>query len=186
MFHKHTNAKDGHRARCKACISVASEIYYQKNEARIKERVNASRVEHPDRKQATNRAYRKNNRAKKNEWAKKWLAEKYHSDIEFKLTSGLRCRLYQALKNSHKAAATLELLGCTISELKIHLESKFLPGMTWENHTRDGWHVDHIIPCAAFDLTKEEEQRKCFHYTNLQPLWWFDNIKKAATIPYSH
>ena len=53
--------------------------------------------------------------------------------------------------------------------------------MTWENHTPTGWHVDHIIPCAAFDLSKPEEQRKCFHYTNLQPLWAIDNIRKGAT-----
>ena len=51
--------------------------------------------------------------------------------------------------------------------------------MTWENHGQYGWHVDHIKPCALFDLTKIEEQKKCFHYTNLQPLWWRDNIKKS-------
>ena len=51
--------------------------------------------------------------------------------------------------------------------------------MTWKNHGLKGWHIDHIIPCAAFDLTKEEEQKKCFHYSNLQPLWWIDNLKKS-------
>jgi hypothetical protein len=54
--------------------------------------------------------------------------------------------------------------------------------MTWDNYGKKGWHVDYILPCASFDLTKEEEQKKCFHYTNLQPLWWLDNIKKSDKI----
>jgi len=62
-----------------------------------------------------------------------------------------------------------------------HLESLFLPGMSWEN--RHLWHIDHVLPCAAFDLTNPKEQRRCFHYTNLQPLWALDNIKKRAKCP---
>lgn len=65
-------------------------------------------------------------------------------------------------------------------QLKKHLEIKFTKGMSWENYGK--WHVDHIKPCAKFDLTKESEQRKCFHYTNLQPLWAIDNFKKGANI----
>ena len=72
----------------------------------------------------------------------------------------------------------IEVLGCTIPEFKIYLESKFLPGMTWKNHTVFGWHIDHIRPCCAFDLTKPEDQKKCFHFTNLRPLWWRNNLSK--------
>ena len=60
-----------------------------------------------------------------------------------------------------------------------HLEALFQPGMTWDNHAIDGWHIDHIRPCTSFDLTDPEQQRQCFHYTNLQPLWAFDNISKS-------
>jgi hypothetical protein len=74
------------------------------------------------------------------------------------------------------------MLGCTIEELWKHLEKKFKPGMTKENHGK--WHVDHIIPCAIFDLSKPEEQIKCFHYTNLQPLWAIDNIRKGKIYEY--
>jgi HNH endonuclease. len=52
--------------------------------------------------------------------------------------------------------------------------------MSWDNYGRDGWHIDHIRPCASFDLTDPEQQRQCFHYTNLQPLWAADNIRKGA------
>ena len=61
-----------------------------------------------------------------------------------------------------------------------HLEKQFQPGMSWDNHGYDGWHVDHIRPCASFDLTDEEQVRKCFHYTNLQPLWAKDNLRKGS------
>ena len=55
--------------------------------------------------------------------------------------------------------------------------------MTWENHGRYGWHIDHIMPCSSFDLTDPEQQKKCFHYTNLQPLWAHENMSKGAKIP---
>ncbi len=63
-----------------------------------------------------------------------------------------------------------------------HLEKQFKEGMTWENHGLYGWHIDHIIPCASFDLTDLEQQKKCFHYTNLQPLWAKENLIKGVKI----
>lgn len=102
------------------------------------------------------------------------------TDIEFKLIKTLRSRLNNALKkqNSTKQNETVELLGCSISFLKGFLEAKFKEGMTWENHGE--WHIDHIKPCASFNLLDEEEQKKCFHYTNLQPLWAAENLSKGS------
>ena len=77
-----------------------------------------------------------------------------------------------------KSKKTQELIGCTIEQLWIHLESKFQKGMTKENYGL--WHVDHVRPCASFDLTDPKQQAICFHYTNLQPLWAIDNLKKGA------
>jgi hypothetical protein len=74
----------------------------------------------------------------------------------------------------------MELVGCTPLDLMAHLESKFLLGMTWEN--RHLWHIDHIIPCDAFDLIDPGQQRACFHWTNLQPLWSSDNLSKSNKI----
>jgi hypothetical protein len=74
----------------------------------------------------------------------------------------------------------MKLIDCTIEELWTHLKRKFTEGMTKENYGK--WHIDHIIPCASFDLTDPEQQEKCFHYTNLRPLWAFDNMSKGAKI----
>ena len=79
-----------------------------------------------------------------------------------------------------KSKSTQELIGCDIEQLWIHLEKSFKSGMTRKNYGK--WHVDHIIPCASFDLTKPEEQAKCFHYTNLQPLWASENLAKGSKI----
>jgi hypothetical protein len=91
-------------------------------------------------------------------------------------------RIKTALKNNSKSLHTMELIGCSIKELKEHLEKQFKPGMTWNNHGLYCWHIDHIIPCCNFDLTKIEEQKKCFHYTNLQPLWAKENLTKNKKI----
>ncbi len=92
----------------------------------------------------------------------------------------LRYRINEAIKFNYKSSHTLQLLGCSIDFLKQHLESKFKSGMTWENYGK--WHVDHIKPCASFDLSKPEEQKKCFNYNNLQPLWAVDNLRKGCKI----
>lgn len=72
----------------------------------------------------------------------------------------------------------MEFIGCSMTQLKSHLSSQFKDGMSWDNYGRKGWHIDHIIPCYSFDLIDPNEQKKCFHYTNLQPLWWLDNCRK--------
>ena len=81
--------------------------------------------------------------------------------------------------NGKKCDSTMKLLGCSIQDVRHHLEKQFAVNMSWDNHGFSGWHIDHIKPCASFDLTKEDEQRKCFHYTNLQPLWAKENLQKG-------
>jgi hypothetical protein len=112
---------------------------------------------------------------------RKKITEKYlerrKKDPAFKMLTILRGRILDVLRGHSKSDTTINMLGCTIKEFWIHLEKKFTKGMTRENHGE--WHVDHIIPCASFDLSKPEEQAKCFHYTNLQPLWAIDNLKKG-------
>ena len=75
------------------------------------------------------------------------------------------------------------LLGCTLKELKVYLEDQFVEGMSWENYGE--WEVDHIMPCASFDLTDEVQQQRCFHYSNLQPLFAVENRQKSAKITYA-
>jgi hypothetical protein len=110
---------------------------------------------------------------------------KREKDVGFRLACNLRKRLSFLLRASiaSKTSQTMTLLGCTMEELKSHLSSRFSKGMTLENYGE--WHVDHILPCDSFDLTKEEDQRKCFHYTNLQPLWAKDNRIKSNRLMYA-
>lgn len=100
------------------------------------------------------------------------------NDSQFKISKNLRTRINNALNGKIKSASTLELLGCSIEFLKIHLEKQFKYGMSWTNHTKNGWHIDHIKPCASFDLTLLDQQKACFHYSNLQPLWAKENLSK--------
>lgn len=98
--------------------------------------------------------------------------ERYKTDIEWRITKILRARLSFAIKfqKTFKSNKTLNLLGCTIPIFKIYLESLFKPEMNWDNQG-SVWEIDHIIACTKFNLTIPEEQAKCFHYTNMQPLF---------------
>lgn len=117
------------------------------------------------------------------EWSKN--REKTHP--HFKITRRLRNRISSVIKQQGgtKSQRTIELIGCSVEDFITHFEDQFTEGMTWENYGRPngdflaGWHIDHIRPCASFDLTDPEQQRVCFHYTNLQPLWAKDNLSKG-------
>jgi len=91
----------------------------------------------------------------------------------------LRIRLLEALKGNRKSANAIVLLGCSIELFRLYIQNQFRDGMAWNNHG-SVWHIDHIRPCASFDLSKPEEQAKCFHHTNMQPLLVAENMKKGA------
>ena len=110
-----------------------------------------------------------------------WGINRRKNDPSYKLKINLRRRVLHALKGVKKNKSTLKLLGVKdIEFVWNHLEKSFKLGMTRQNHGK--WHIDHIIPCVSFDLTKPEEQAKCFHYTNLQPLWASENLAKGSKI----
>jgi hypothetical protein len=120
--------------------------------------------------------YAKYNREKINKYRQK----EYKNNVFFRISSIARARIIKALKNNQKQGYTIDLLGCSIRYLKSYLEKKFTKDMNWENWGigKNKWQIDHIIPCCAFDLTKKLEQKKCFNYKNLQPLWAVDNYAK--------
>ena len=126
------------------------------------------------------REWRAANAKHSREYARNYSRRRLQEDPIFKLIKNLRSRVSMAIKasSSKKAYKTKELIGCTVEELWIHLESQFTEGMTRDNYGK--WHVDHIKACAKFNLEDPEEQRKCFHWTNLQPLWAIDNIRKGC------
>ena len=103
----------------------------------------------------------------------------YHNNIQYKLTTLIRSRLRFAIKNKSKQGSAIKNLGCSVDELKTYLENKFQEGMTWDNWSSDGWHLDHIKPLCHFNLEDPKQLAEACHYTNLQPLWSYDNISKG-------
>jgi hypothetical protein len=128
--------------------------------------------------------YYRNNKEKILEQKKQYEKHKRNTDAQYNLIRKLRIRLNKALKTQSvkKCYKTIDLLGITIDELKKYLESQFKDGMTWDNYGYKDWHIDHIRPCSSFDLSDLEQQKQCFHYTNLQPLWWWENLKKSNKV----
>lgn len=113
------------------------------------------------------------------EWRKNYVKQKRLSDPNFKLRMNLRHRIYLALKENQKISSSSELLGCGIQEFRTYIQNRFREGMTWENYGQ--WHIDHIKPCVNFNLSDPNQQKECFHFSNLQPLWAKDNLTKGAT-----
>lgn len=105
---------------------------------------------------------------------------RFSNGICKKIANGLRCRLNKILKKRPKAGSAVNLLGCSLDTLKTYLESLWQPGMSWDNWSKDGWHIDHIRPLASFNLTDIEQLKQACHYTNLQPLWAKDNLVKSS------
>ena len=117
---------------------------------------------------------------------------KYATDMHFKASLRLRTRLNAALLNQlrgtpgKKGASAVRDLGCTLTFFLSHIETQFEEGMTWSNWGRGvgKWSLDHIVPLAAFDLTSREDVLRACHYTNIQPMWWEENIVKSDRLDW--
>lgn len=146
-------------------------------------------------RQASDRRCAARAAAYKAEWARRnrerlsqylciYLRERCRSDPAFAMRLRLRSRLgrviHRYMTGRGATAVIDESLGCSWSELMCHLESKFKTGMSWQNYGAKGWHIDHIKPLRAFDLTDPGQQAVAFHYSNLQPLWALDNMRKGG------
>lgn len=134
-------------------------------------------------KKEIQRRYRVKNKEKIAEKRKIKFRERLNSDINFRLNWLLRGRIISAIKKQlgKKAYKTIELLGCSIEKARNHIEQQFTPEMSWKNHGKI-WEIDHIIPVSSFNLRKKENQKKAFHYTNLQPLIKIQNRTKGSKI----
>ena len=165
-FSKHCRMPDGLASRCKVCKNAYGKKWNQNN---------------PEKKRASSRKSSKRPEVKKRRNARQ--RERIKTDPQFRLARNLRRRFNHALKGKVKSAKTMKLLGCSFLHLMDHLEKQFLPGMTWENQGK--WHIDHMMPCASFDLEDPEQQRQCCHYTNLQPMWGSENISKSDKVIYN-
>lgn len=198
-FNKHKGRAEGLFYCCRLCQSAYKREYYQNNKEFINKNVKEYSKLNPDkvkkcRKLSRKRRLKRIPNYEKRQYQKHKEQIKLHQknnrskitsyernrrkvDLNYKLTRYLRTRLSVALKGNPKLKTTIKLIGCSIEFLKEHLEKRFKSGMTWDNYGL--WHIDHIRPCASFDLSKPCQQHKCFHYTNLQPLWAEENLKKS-------
>ena len=144
------------------------------------EKIRQSFLKHKDKRIKTKRLWETKNKEKLKNQKKEYIKKRKSEDIIFHLKLVCRSRLNSFLKtkNITKKNRTFEIIGCTPQELKEHLEKQFVDGMGWEN--RCEWHIDHIIPLSS--AKTEEELYMLCHYTNLQPLWAIDNLKKSNHI----
>ena len=158
--------------------------YYQKNKKKINFQNKKWYYDNTEKVKQINKIYRKGKGKEILAEARRKLDRKNRKeDPNYRMTKNLRLRVRHALKGLVKSAKTMELIGCTIPELWKHLERcpSWEPWMTRENYGKM-WHVDHIKPCASFNLLNSAQQYKCFHYANLQPLEAIANMKKGAKI----
>ena len=157
MFAKDKSRRDGLYSHCRVCDSA------RRDSKKVSETNRRWREAHPEEARVYKREY---------------LANRRETDVLFKLKELLRSRLRNALQGKKKSDRAMNLVGCSPDDLKSHLESTFQEGMTWDN--QGDWHIDHILPCVAFDLEDPVEQGACFHYRNLQALWKADNSRKGG------
>lgn len=174
-FRRDITKKDGLRSDCKKCIKDFELKKRQNNPEMMREKLQTFYQKNPEKR----KEYRQNYKPRKQEQRK----ERRKVDPIFNITNRMRCRIWKFLKllKVSKKNKTFEIVGCCPNFLKEFIESKFVEGMTWDN--RNEWHIDHIIPLST--AKTEDELYNLCHYTNLQPLWSEDNIKKSNKI-YSH
>lgn len=170
-FSKNSNAKDGLCSKCKKCYKE----YYKTNKEEITKKSLTYRTNNREEIALRQKEYASRNKKVRNK------RQKYNleNNINFRLARVLRSRVYNALNGNAKPESTLKLLGCSIENFKSHLEFQFTKGMSWKTYGLYGWHIDHVKPCDAFDLSDPQQQKECFHYSNMQPLWAGDNIRKG-------
>jgi len=152
------------RNKSKYCSNICRNIDWRKN--------------NKERDYLTKEKWKSNNPERHRQNQYEYKRSKLETDFEYKLKQRIRSRLGRIKYNN--SIRTLEWLGCSISELKSYLELRFQFNMTWTNYGLYGWHIDHIKPLSLFNLENSEQLKQACHYTNLQPMWAKDNLKKGA------
>jgi hypothetical protein len=163
-------------------FKIKQKIYYENNKEKILERCSNYVNRNFEKTKEYQKKYRENNRENVNEYKRKYNKFRYDTDPIFKLRRCIRHRVNEFLKskNFSKKNKTFDIVGCSPDELKIYIEKQFTEGMNWDNYGFYGWHVDHKVPLS--NSKTEEETYKLCHYSNLQPMWWNENLSKGKKI----
>lgn len=190
FFPKNKNRKDGYHTSCKLCrkeyneknkdlIKLQEKIRYQKSPQKFRNRTIEYNKNNPEK----SKEYYLKNREKEIKRSVKYKKKKYKEDPLFRLEAILRARLIDYVSRDSKSESAKDLLGCTLEEFKYYISKQFLPEMNWDNHG-DIWQIDHIIPCIKFDLSRIEDQKRCYHYSNMRPL--FKTTQIAENFGYNN
>lgn len=197
-FYKKTSSKDGYNNICIPCrveyntikkehnqqyylenkekYQLNNKKHYQANKQKVKQKSTEWLKNHPKRKYEIQKKWSQQNSV----YFKEWRKNKWNNDINYKIRILLGNRLNEVLKKNqtYKNSNIIELLDCSLDYFKQYISSQFFPEISWDNHGVI-WEIDHIKPCASFDLVDIEQQKECFHYTNLQPLFKTTEIAKS-------
>jgi hypothetical protein len=168
-FYKRKIVPDGHCSECKECSKKRNKKVHRNHYMKNKERI----LEKNRKYLQTYKEVYKDRRNRRNK-------ERLKTDIVFKLSHYLRRRINSAIKRDQRAGSAVFDLGCPVKFFKEYIETKFQDGMTWDNYGE--WHLDHIRPLASFDLMDREQFLQAAHYTNYQPLWAQDNLRKSSKL----
>lgn len=166
-----------YNAYCRPCKNEVDLKSYHANQEKRRKYQDEYLEKHPDKKEKCRnqtKEWLKNNP----KYVNKWMINEIKTNPQYHIKATIGASLNHYLKNN-KNEKTIWYLGCSIKELKVHLENLFQEGMTWENYGMFGWHIDHIKPVSLFDLTDQQQLKDCWNYKNLQPLWAIDNLKKG-------
>ena len=170
-FYKNNLYVGGYIHTCIKCVLERNKKYKASNKEKVK---------------IDKQLWKSNNKDNTNIKQQEWRRHNTPSENQ-RLSLLLRNRVNAAIKTGQKAGSAVRDLGCSINKLKIHLQLKFHRNprgshecMTWNNHSRKGWYIDHIKPLSKFDLTDRTQFLEACHYTNLQPMWATDNLKKGG------
>jgi hypothetical protein len=185
-FHNSNKGKFGKVSNCKLCVNLFQnnrkdikkeydKKYREDNKIKIDDRVFNYVLNNKEKIKIRKQKWYNKNKDRINQH----LSDRKKTDPQFKLKTLYRSKLNKILGSDRET--TFDLIGCSPLELKIHLENQFTGEMKWDNHGVYGWHIDHIIPLSS--AKNDDELKKLCHFTNLQPLWWWDNLEKRDKIP---
>ena len=194
-FYKCKANKDGLKGQCKECMNNCQKKYYKLNREHYiehgrqyskgyylknRERIKKDKGEYYLKNRDKIAEKTKNNR----KYITEYINNRLKTNLNYRLSNCLRSRLRAAIKGKFKSGSAIKDLGCSINYFKKYIEIKFKSGMSWNNwgKNREKWSIDHIRPLSKFDLTDRKQFLEACHYTNLQPMWQIDNIKKRDKI----
>ena len=185
-----------YRAECKECHAERCELWRGLNQDYINDCIRYKRHENPDYYNAICKRYRDRNKEKRRIVCTKWRKAnpeknnliqkksriKRRGTSEGKLNHCISVGMNTSLRGNKRGRKWELWVGCSLDDLKMHIEMQFTDGMTWDRYLSGEIHIDHIIPLSYFDMSDPEQQKRAWHYTNLQPLWAKDNIRKSNKI----